>query len=109
MFGIIALWAVAFLGGAALGAVAGVATRNAANRPVVITTVAASVIFAVALVGIGIWAARCPRCLVGTQNSRSEALFFMTYFYGIALASGLAGLWAASALGGKLRRATRGR
>ncbi len=107
MFGIIAVWLVVFLGGAIPGAVAGVATRRAANRPVFVVTAAISVMFGATLAGIAIWAAGCPRCASGAGNSRYEAPFFFAYFYGIALATALAGLWTASALGSKLRAPAR--
>ena len=109
MFGIIALWAVALLAGAVPGTAVGMATRRAVNRPILIITAAASVMFGAALAGIAIWAADCPRCQLGTQNSRSEAPFFFAYFYGIALAFAVMGLWTASAAGSKLRPPARGK
>lgn len=107
MFGIVALWAGVFFGGAVLDAIAGMATRRVVNRPALIMTAAVSVMFGATLAGIAIWAADCPRCSLGTQNSRAEAPFFFAYFYGIALACALAGLWTASALGSKLRAPAR--
>ena len=107
MFGIIALWSGGFLAGAVPGAVAGMATRRVVNRPVVIMTTVASVVFGSALVGFAIWAADCPQCAVGTQNSREEMPFFFAYSYGIALGAALVGLWTASALGRKLRAPAR--
>ncbi len=105
MFGIIAVWLLAFVFGGVLGAPAGMRSGSTRNRPAMILGALFALAFVTVAAGFGVYAADCPDCTLSSgDDTRSTLFVFYLYFYSIALICALAGLLAGSALGARLRR-----
>ncbi len=86
-----------------LGITAGLARARFPRAPFVAAGLVAAV-YGLYMAAVGIWAALCWDCLVGTQNSRGEVFTAAAFFFGLIAFTTLLGIWLGARLATVLRR-----